>query len=83
MSLGVQNGNSTQALVEDVVMGAYQAKCARVSALVMLLWDHGNLMLYILALYLLTTRCVVTCLDREVELVWVCLGVSTTLGPLN
>jgi len=53
MSLGVQDGNSTQALVEDVVMGAYQARWARVSALVMLLWDHGNYWFYVLlALYL-------------------------------
>jgi hypothetical protein len=52
MSLGVQDGSSTQALAEDFVMGAYQARWARVSALVMLLWDHGNLMLSVPALYL-------------------------------
>jgi len=82
MSLGVPDGNSTQALVEDVVMGAYQARWARVSALVMLLWDHGNRN---------TTACpylahhlyVVTCLDREVELVWVCPQFLRYTGPLN
>ena len=51
MSLGVPDGSSTQAL-EDVIAGVYQARWARVSALVMLLWDHGNLVRSIPALCL-------------------------------
>jgi len=82
MSLGVLDWSSTQAL-EDIIAGAYQTRWARVSALVMLLWDHGTLAIYLPAPYtLLTDCCAVTCLDREVELVWVRLRVSRH-GHLN
>ena len=81
MSLGVQDASTTQALVENLVLGAYQARWARLSALVMLLWDHGNYWCY--TLYLIYHRCVVTCLDREVELVWVCPPSFHHTGVLN
>lgn len=51
MSLGEPDASSTQAL-EDIVAGTYQARLARVSALVVLLWDHGDLVLYLPPLYL-------------------------------
>jgi len=43
MLLGVQDGTGTQVLtVEDVITQAYQARWARLSALVMLIWDHAT-----------------------------------------